>query len=153
MAQKVKNPPANAGDTGVIPGSGRWPGVGSGNALQYFLPGKFHGQISLAGYNPWGCKELGTTGDTYTLDQAPVLRTEPFAPHLRNLRHRHCLSRWGYQSSKKLSILLHILHQPRGGARYKPRLSFWTTSLPLPDTQDPRPRLSVTICWLTPLMA
>ena len=89
---KGKDPPANAGDTGVIPGSGRCPGVGSGNALRYFLPGKFHGQISLTGYSPWGCKELGTTERMYTLDQAPVLQTEPFAPHLRNLRHRHCLS-------------------------------------------------------------
>ena len=26
-----------------------------------FLPGKFHGQKSLAGYSPWGCKELNTT--------------------------------------------------------------------------------------------
>ena len=34
----VKNPPANAGDTrdeGSIPGSGRSPGVGNGNPLQY----------------------------------------------------------------------------------------------------------------------
>ena len=34
----VKNPPANAGDTrhaGSIPGSGRPPGVGHGNPLQY----------------------------------------------------------------------------------------------------------------------
>ena len=23
-----------------------------------FLPGKFHGQRSLAGYSPWCCKEL-----------------------------------------------------------------------------------------------
>ena len=23
-----------------------------------FLPGKFHGQSDLAGYSPWGCKEL-----------------------------------------------------------------------------------------------
>ena len=29
----VKNPPANAGDGGSIPGSGRSPGVGNGNAL------------------------------------------------------------------------------------------------------------------------
>ena len=27
----VKNPPANAGDTGLIPGSGRLPGEGNGN--------------------------------------------------------------------------------------------------------------------------
>ena len=25
------------------------------------LPGEFHGQRSLAGYNPWGCRELATT--------------------------------------------------------------------------------------------
>ena len=34
----VKNPPANAGDTGdigLIPGSGRSPGGGHGNPLQY----------------------------------------------------------------------------------------------------------------------
>ena len=26
-----------------------------------FLPGEFHGQRSLAGYSPWGCKELDMT--------------------------------------------------------------------------------------------
>ena len=34
----VKNPPANAGNaggTGLIPGSGRSPGVGNGSPLQY----------------------------------------------------------------------------------------------------------------------
>ena len=31
----VKNPPANAGDTGSVPGSGRSPGEGNGNLLQY----------------------------------------------------------------------------------------------------------------------
>ena len=31
----VKNPPANAGDTISIPGSGRSPGEGNGNPLQY----------------------------------------------------------------------------------------------------------------------
>ena len=31
----VKNPPANAGDQGLIPGSGRSPGGGKGNPLQY----------------------------------------------------------------------------------------------------------------------
>ena len=28
------------------------------------LPGKFHGQRSLAGYSPWGHKELDTTEHT-----------------------------------------------------------------------------------------
>ena len=31
----VKNPPANAGDTGVVPWPERSPGEGSGNPLQY----------------------------------------------------------------------------------------------------------------------
>ena len=31
----VKNPPANAGDSGSIPGRGRSPGEGNGNPLQY----------------------------------------------------------------------------------------------------------------------
>ena len=32
----VKNPPANVGDMGSIPGLGRSPGGGNGNPLQYF---------------------------------------------------------------------------------------------------------------------
>ena len=38
VALVVKNPPANAGDArdeGSIPGSGRFPGGGNGNPLQY----------------------------------------------------------------------------------------------------------------------
>ena len=38
VALMVKNPPANAGDVrdaGLIPGSGRSPGEGNGNPLQY----------------------------------------------------------------------------------------------------------------------
>ena len=60
----VKNSPASArdaGDVGLISGSGGSPEVGSGNALQYFLPGKFPGQRSLAVCSQWGHKELDTT--------------------------------------------------------------------------------------------
>ena len=32
----VKNMPANAGDTGLIPGLESFPGEGNGNPLQYF---------------------------------------------------------------------------------------------------------------------
>ena len=31
----VKNPPANAGDTGSVPGSGKSPGEGNGDLFQY----------------------------------------------------------------------------------------------------------------------
>ena len=47
----VKNLPANAESPGSIPESGRYPGEGNGNPLQY--SGKPHGQRSLAGYSPW----------------------------------------------------------------------------------------------------
>ena len=57
----VKNLPDNAGDVGSIPGLGRYPGVGNGNPTPAFLPGKFHGQRSLAGYSPLGHKESDTT--------------------------------------------------------------------------------------------
>ena len=39
-----------------------------------FLPGKFHGQRSLAGYSPWGCKELDTT-EPLTLLQHTLMMT------------------------------------------------------------------------------
>ena len=39
VAQAVKNLPANAEDAGLIPRSGRSPGEGNGNPLQYFCLG------------------------------------------------------------------------------------------------------------------
>ena len=36
VAQTVKNLPADAGDLGSVPGSGRSPEEGNGNPLQYF---------------------------------------------------------------------------------------------------------------------
>ena len=53
----VKNLTANAGnvrDGGLIPGLGRSPGGGHGNALQYSCLENPHAQKSLVGYNPWG---------------------------------------------------------------------------------------------------
>ena len=57
----VKNLPAKAGDTGSISGLGRSPGEGNGKPSPVFLPGKFHGERSLVGYSPWGCKESDMT--------------------------------------------------------------------------------------------
>ena len=39
----VRNPPAKAGDTGSIIGSGRSPGGGLGNSLEYSCPENPHG--------------------------------------------------------------------------------------------------------------
>ena len=51
----LKNPPANAGDLGSIPGLERSPGEGNGNPPQYSCQ-KNHGQRSMAGSSPWGRK-------------------------------------------------------------------------------------------------
>ena len=63
----VKNPPANAGDArkvSLIPGSGRFPWRRKCQptpVAPVFLPGKFPGQRTLAGYSLWGHKELATS--------------------------------------------------------------------------------------------
>ena len=60
----VKNPPANAGDAGWIPGLGRFLGEGNGNPPQYSCLENPHGQRSLAGYSLSGRQELDTTEAT-----------------------------------------------------------------------------------------
>ena len=57
----VKEYVCNAGDLGSLPGSGRSPGEGNGNPLQYSCLVNPHGQRRLAGYSSWGCKESDTT--------------------------------------------------------------------------------------------
>ena len=47
----------NSGDPGSIPGSGRSPGEGNGNPLQYSCLENPQGQRSLVGCSPWGSKE------------------------------------------------------------------------------------------------
>ena len=56
----VKNLPANAEDMGPIPGLERASGEEQLLTL-VFLPGKFPGERSLAGYSPWGRKESDAT--------------------------------------------------------------------------------------------
>ena len=64
VALVVKNPPASAGDmmrprfypwVGKIPWRKEW------LPTPWFLPWEFHGQRSLVGYTPWGCKESDMT--------------------------------------------------------------------------------------------
>ena len=65
MVLEIKKLPANdRGDAGSIPRSRRSPGGGHGNPLQYSCLENPHGQRSLAGYSPWGHKELDTTEAT-----------------------------------------------------------------------------------------
>ena len=56
----VKNLPASAGDAGGrVRKDPPWKRKCQPTAV--FLPGKFCGQWSLAGYSPWGHKESDTT--------------------------------------------------------------------------------------------
>ena len=61
----VKKLPANAGDPSSIAGSGRFPGVGNGNLLQYFCLENSM-KRTLTDYSPWSLKELDTTEHTHT---------------------------------------------------------------------------------------
>ena len=57
-----KESTCNAGDSGLIPGSGRSPREGYGNPPQYSCLENPHGQRSLVGYCPWSLTErLSTT--------------------------------------------------------------------------------------------
>ena len=56
-----KESPCNEADLDLIPGMGRFPGGGHGNLLQYSCLVNPHGQRSLEGLSPLGCKEFNMT--------------------------------------------------------------------------------------------
>ena len=72
VALVVKNPPANSGDireAGLIPGSGRSPGGGYGNPLQYSCLENPHGQRSLEVTQSWTrLKRLSTQASVFPGD-------------------------------------------------------------------------------------
>ena len=55
----VRNPPANEGASGLIPGSERTPGEGNGSPLQYSCLGNPMDRGAWWGYGPWGHKRVG----------------------------------------------------------------------------------------------
>ena len=64
MALVIKNPPATAGDIRdacSMPASGRSPGEGYGNPLQYSCLENPTDSGAVGGLSPWGRKELDTT--------------------------------------------------------------------------------------------
>ena len=67
---------------GFSPLFGKSPGEGNGNPLQYSYLENLHGQRSLAGYSPWGCKESDMT-------EQPSMHT-----HTHTHTHTHpCLNK------------------------------------------------------------
>ena len=62
VAQTVKESACNAGDLGSIPGSGRSPGVGDGNPLQYScMENSMDRGAWQVIYSPWSYKQSDTT--------------------------------------------------------------------------------------------
>ena len=60
VAQTVKNLPAMKETQGLSLGREDPLERREWQPTPVFLPGEFHGQRSLAGYSPWGCKESDT---------------------------------------------------------------------------------------------
>ena len=106
VALVVKDLPASAGvvrDTDPIPGvislRREW------HLTPVFLPGKFHGQRSLADYSPWGLNELDATErpSTHTHTRLKVL----------SMTGRHIFTCFSYVSLNKYmreEILKHKLY-------------------------------------------
>ena len=76
-------PACNAGDLGSITGSGRSPGEGNGNPLQYSC---LENSLKEPGgiYSPWNCRELNMTEQLHWSlelleDFGKSFRTEPDA--------------------------------------------------------------------------
>ena len=61
VAQMVKASTYNEGDPGSIPWVGKISWRRKWQPTPGFLPGRSHGWRSLAGYGPWGRKELDAT--------------------------------------------------------------------------------------------
>ena len=60
VALMIKNLPA-VQETKFDPWVGKIPWRRKQLPTPIFLPGEFHGEKSLEGYSPWGCKELDMT--------------------------------------------------------------------------------------------
>ena len=79
MAQTVKASVYNVRDLGLIPGSGRYPGEGNSNPLQYSCL-EIPWTEQVVGYSPWGRKELDTTARLHFLSLHEILTFSQYEP-------------------------------------------------------------------------
>ena len=72
-----------------------------------FLPGKSHGERCLAGYSPWGCKEMDMTKQLsmHASDYPSLQKQRPFPPSF--------LAFFYLRVSLSCSVISHTL-RPRG---------------------------------------
>ena len=98
----------NAGDLGLIPGSGKSPGEGNGNLLQYSCLENPHYQRNLEGYSPWGCKELDMT-ERLTLEKSTAPRSNTLAWKIPWTQEPGAgYSPWGHRVRHDCSDLAHM---------------------------------------------
>jgi len=103
----VKNPPANVGDAGSVAESGRSPGGGNGNPLQY----SSHGQRSLVDHSPW---DRRVRHDLATKQQTNHCSDEQTDSERRSFAHcwqitAHCMLSPSFQFLSFCSINLRFL--------------------------------------------
>ena len=103
----VKNPPANAGDAGLIPGSGRSPGVGNGNPLQYSCQGSpMHRGAWWATVH--GVTKSRTRLGTHTCKFLFRLRCAHFSPEGVRLSHNVTNLKSCHTCARMLSHFSHV---------------------------------------------
>ena len=71
-----------------------------------FLPGKSHGQRSLVGYSPWGCKRVGHDLATEQQQRAirAILYTEHIWEKILNLQQKEISCFCGYRVFHACSV-------------------------------------------------
>ena len=101
---------------GSIPGPGRSPGEENGNPLQYSCLENPHGQRSLAGYCPWGRKELNTTGRLTTTQKgcsnsppAGIVQAHLLPAALGTVSPKSLLIWWRYRHLTVISICIFLM--------------------------------------------
>ena len=138
----VTNPPASAGDLGSVAGSGRFPWRREWQPTPVFLPGEFHGQRSLAGYSPWGCKELDTI-EQLTLTYILKTLLDDLILSAWELTVKWALLMWCPE--EKYEILIGIDNMYTGS--FSPQCDIWKNT-PLGTSSASSPCLWIRGRWL-----
>ena len=91
---------------GKIPWRRKW------HSTPVFMPGKSHGQRSLVGYSPWGCKRVRrdlATEHARTQVFLKTLNVSSLECWLFTMIQTHTLPWWSLQSSGRKEKMLHSL--------------------------------------------
>ena len=96
-----KESACTSGDPGSIPRSGRFPWRRKWQLTPVFLPGKFHGQRSLEGCSPGGCKSVGNNLAT---------KQQPGRKSLWTRKPKYCVYGFEYVHTSCACMFKHVLY-------------------------------------------